>query len=907
MPQHQKRLCLILAMMVGFANAESLGDLVPILALFGERITLQFMGQALGWADCVAVAMAPLGIITVLVGAIRVGGPTWLKAVVGRTKENISVVEMELMSSTSHEVCDLYKGETIVRCRGSAPIREYICLFPKNFNSNSDRKLKFRFKTLAQAVQDGLLEGPAEQTDLSQEKGTSGIQSLSAQYDNAHARTTYSDQEQPERAAGSAAITVIRDTSLDSPNISLNLQNTHERGFIRAVALFGVLLQLSVLLFSGMMAYHPKLRPKFQNHGKPVAAHAFPVTAVGTVLLVLGLLLCAHVIEDSTEEKHYKASNGSEIGIYWLQRGKTIKDQVFWPFATHTSTRRDVFTMSRRKKERAVGVLESKTIVGVSIGLVGFVAQFVGLRAMNSTAMLAQLGAVGIMTVLRLLDRPVFEGTFQKAKLLPGFELDWLAWKLVTTRDQAQLETLPESHPEAGVSSSPTQPSGTTDGESKHVRLGSWAVATGGKMEYKKLEPLTNDMNDQTPPSTAQDILMVRRELCKLAALQGRASTEAINIAMAIEKALNVLFPRGTEVEGSRGFRWLLDVELSGPASREAVRSASIKEVSRASSEAASSNSSEEVSPASTEQVKTQVWFDLFYNGTWKVFADNFDSALSLWTYTAQDQEEKQKAEYQRQKVIDFSDDSWLLNQLPHRSIRLVGPENDTTKEQLVSDLQWWMPQGLEGLINIKETQGSDDASSAAKYSKSFDHSRVVGCGPSARQSVHLGSFAGDFDFFETWAERDVALAFEGDDSLEKLYAKDLLFSFMCSAAKSLGAPVEGKPETPPTAGIEDFRKPGRFLMNEDLADLAEAFRKLDFGSEQEVFSSIISPLSMAKKLRRITPKADTQDEGGDTALRPTIGHIARMQDPPSHDIGGPTSSRKRSGLLKHGGHGSAT
>lgn len=91
---------------------------------------MQFMSQSLGWEDCVILAMAPLGIITILVSAIRVGGPTWLKAVVGRARENISAAEMELMSSTSKEVCELYNDQTIVRCQGSTPVWEFIYLIP---------------------------------------------------------------------------------------------------------------------------------------------------------------------------------------------------------------------------------------------------------------------------------------------------------------------------------------------------------------------------------------------------------------------------------------------------------------------------------------------------------------------------------------------------------------------------------------------------------------------------------------------------------------------------------------------------------------------------------------------------------------------------------------------------------
>ncbi|KAK2038833.1 hypothetical protein LZ31DRAFT_477902, partial [Colletotrichum somersetense] len=101
-----------------------------LLALFGERVTMQFVSQSLGWADNILLAMAPLGIITIIVSAIRVGDPGLLKALIGRARENLAVAEQELMSSTSSEVCELWNGNEVVRCMGSAPIKEFICLLP---------------------------------------------------------------------------------------------------------------------------------------------------------------------------------------------------------------------------------------------------------------------------------------------------------------------------------------------------------------------------------------------------------------------------------------------------------------------------------------------------------------------------------------------------------------------------------------------------------------------------------------------------------------------------------------------------------------------------------------------------------------------------------------------------------
>jgi hypothetical protein len=132
-------------------------DLAPLLALFGERVTMQFMSQSMGWADNIVLAMAPLGIITAIVSAIRVGGPSWLKAVIGRARENLAVAEADLMSSTSKEVCELWNGQEVVRCMGSAPVSEFICLLPEDMpNSGNDAKIVT--STLKKAVDNGYLE-----------------------------------------------------------------------------------------------------------------------------------------------------------------------------------------------------------------------------------------------------------------------------------------------------------------------------------------------------------------------------------------------------------------------------------------------------------------------------------------------------------------------------------------------------------------------------------------------------------------------------------------------------------------------------------------------------------------------------------------------------------------------------
>lgn len=59
-------------------------ELAPLLTLFGEQVTKQFLSVCLGWPDIILLSMGPVGIITIIISTIRVGGVKWLKTLVGR-------------------------------------------------------------------------------------------------------------------------------------------------------------------------------------------------------------------------------------------------------------------------------------------------------------------------------------------------------------------------------------------------------------------------------------------------------------------------------------------------------------------------------------------------------------------------------------------------------------------------------------------------------------------------------------------------------------------------------------------------------------------------------------------------------------------------------------------------------
>jgi hypothetical protein len=106
-----------------------LSDLAPLLTLFGEQVTKQFLSLSMGWPDNILFAVGPLGIMTILVSAIRVSGVKRLKAVVGRARESKATAEAELLSSTSDEVCEMWNGREIVRTYGTSKTEQLVVAY----------------------------------------------------------------------------------------------------------------------------------------------------------------------------------------------------------------------------------------------------------------------------------------------------------------------------------------------------------------------------------------------------------------------------------------------------------------------------------------------------------------------------------------------------------------------------------------------------------------------------------------------------------------------------------------------------------------------------------------------------------------------------------------------------------
>jgi hypothetical protein len=111
-------------------------DLAPLVVLFGEEVTKQFLSESTSFLDNIIFGVAPLGVLTALVSVIRVYRYPSLKAFIGRAQEAPGEAEAELCSSTSEDVCELWSNGGICRVFGRPKVLEFfyrkdkVCFYP---------------------------------------------------------------------------------------------------------------------------------------------------------------------------------------------------------------------------------------------------------------------------------------------------------------------------------------------------------------------------------------------------------------------------------------------------------------------------------------------------------------------------------------------------------------------------------------------------------------------------------------------------------------------------------------------------------------------------------------------------------------------------------------------------------
>ncbi|RSL49481.1 hypothetical protein CEP54_012405 [Fusarium duplospermum] len=344
-----------------------LTDVAPILALFGDAFAKQFMSESLTWVDHLIFAMVPLGIITAITSAVRVQGMQIAKAFVGRARENRALAEIELMSSTSGEVCELFNGNSIVRAMGKPKIEQFL-IFPDEYDELKEKYKAFDDGHDGEEPKDKSCGIHSLQTAIFEERGESQLMECKAY--SAHSVTVIQecsksalafsrrlwqlplstvkgllrpapptppgDEERPEgepghtplpsqaedegrpetASTGSGHLPLPREAVLaltGPPNLQLNLSSDHfdqntlkKRYELILAAVAAVLLQAGLIVVAATTAYH--LKPgSFSLFETKV--YGFPCYAVGSVLLSIGTGLCSFIVEHSTVEHSWEADN----------------------------------------------------------------------------------------------------------------------------------------------------------------------------------------------------------------------------------------------------------------------------------------------------------------------------------------------------------------------------------------------------------------------------------------------------------------------------------------------------------------------------------------------------------------------------------------------------------------------
>ncbi|KAI5804647.1 hypothetical protein DFH27DRAFT_609576 [Peziza echinospora] len=619
-------------------------DLAPLLTLFGEQFAKQYLSQSTSWLDSVIFALAPFGILTAIVGAIRVGGPPWLKALIGRARENRATVEMELMSSTSQEVCELWNGEGIVRTMGRPEILQVVYI------DELRNEESLGFYTIEEAVQQGHLKL------CEPDKG------LLFKISNSIPRFTRTKKENPDverspipdPAPGDQDNSTAQKTSPQmrkgknscAPNISMNVHTATRKGELYAVA-----------------------------DGRPVATYAYPILASGTILLKVGMIICATVVEQATVEKKYVRTHpqnpNEPLPILWVQRSHVVNDQTFDSYVIFSQKNKGEIITSHRTEQQNPSEIQRDSLIGTLFGILGFIMQFQEFRGLNWSASIAQLICVIIMTACRgLIRRGIVEAPLSM-NLSEGHELDWLALWIGRRKDK---------------------PDGT---EKSQGWL--WPNSEKDLRQYPALERNNEGNAERFPDSGinqspsvrlgyAQYVLQVRQRLGTLAQWSGEALDTSSALAESMQIVMDNLFDEVQVVQdpdsnvpdsapklensGPNRLSWFLEIDV-GEGKREVLRL----------------------------QLKSN-------RNKWVIDVIELDAVMSLWMFCIKNSAGSNEGNIFVQNIQKkLKNNTWVQKDavILHEATRIV---SRTRNRNLDRDLLWWMPSDAS---NLEQSQKDEN------------------------------------------------------------------------------------------------------------------------------------------------------------------------------------------------------
>jgi hypothetical protein len=200
--------------------------------------------------------MAPLGILTTIVSAIRICRSSSLKAFIGSAQEGPGVAEVE---------AEVWHSSRFARALGKPKILEVIKVEAKGkdyYRKDEDTALSAGLYLFDDAVKNKVVNGPPNVPPASEEE--QGI--------------THNPN-------------LLVNIGIESRNLSSTV----------TAAFISFALQSGVLIFTGLTKYFLTIS-HFEKNGKPMSSWAYPYTVSSTCLLYLGMFSYALLIERYTKE-----------------------------------------------------------------------------------------------------------------------------------------------------------------------------------------------------------------------------------------------------------------------------------------------------------------------------------------------------------------------------------------------------------------------------------------------------------------------------------------------------------------------------------------------------------------------------------------------------------------------------
>jgi ankyrin repeat protein len=801
-------------------------DLAPLLALFGEQVTKQFLSESITTLDNFIFAMAPLGIITAIVSAIRVYGTPSLRAFIGRANEGGGIAEAELCSSTSRDVCELYHNGAIVRVLGRPKILEIVHDYEGADFKRPDRQTPptcgiypFReYIKTARAKEAGWEEERVRRVRR-------GAEDTESQMDPSKKQPEISDSDDDDSNDGFAP----------NPNLSINIGiRKRSRHIMWLSATVGFLAQVSVLIVGFLVTYTWRWT-KDDNLPPP---WAFPLMSLGTVLLCGGMFSCAFLVERITKERVFRKSGGPAT-LHVVQPGnQIIGDQTFdsfsvaaslkeyttsWKIPQHPSATRGGAAGGRRKlipgrsfgraetlgSELAQMVSRYGVWLATATTMAGFVLQFVGLRAMHSVVSVVQLGAILLMSIIRAsLRTQRLPNERNRLRDCPdeveGHELDWLALQLgKNERDQLGLQLGIEpgvENQERRLWSVIPRLSGYDSDSDIHFQFEDVAVRT---YYYRvRLAELTSQSSvARSKSSTAWGEHLVH------------ARQKAKQLKTAVESSSRVLLAHARVVH-AWPHPWAVDVvELE--------------------------HASESGSPRSlpSSQVLIGLAGPEASNGrkAWEVNQHDLEAVVGLWTWSV-------ISDPRTEKVDKFGLRASAASEVPANRILAAG-ETAEDVERAKTEMAFWsddfpsmstmrwtvvpehVERGPHTLLWRSREGDSDEICTHASSPGSPKH-----------PNLRLYGWA-----VSHYTKPFVLTTKVNSQSVSATIAQELYQTFLCAITASVDS-IGG--ETRPVKGRSGF-----YFANEVVSSLADCFEESGLGSRQDAYSVIIPALSFGSKL----------------------------------------------------------